>query len=302
MMRKLLLALVAMVATSVCAGQVVPIVWPFSVGSNQVNFIRAVIEEANKQQTKYTFVNEFKSGAGGTVAAQHVRGQTSITLLSSSSSFYVRPEFYPNPNESHSTADFKPVMIQCTGQPYSVNSAKYKTIDEIRKQKSLTIGVGLGSLTEAVARQFQLVVPNTELVFVPYGGTLQSLNDVIAGTLDLNVGLPTETLQFANIGKVTVIGATGTKEHPFFPTFSGQGIRGFDGLVSNYQMLIKASTDPAIIEELHTILRRAAKSSRTLQDFYAIDYCTGADFDFNRTNEFFTQQTKYWPAKLKSLK
>ena len=302
-MRKFLLALfITVTAITAHAGQVVPIVWPFSVGSNQVNFIRAIIDEANKQQTKYTFVTEFKAGAGGTVAAQYVRSHNSIALLSSSSSFYVRPEFYPNPTESHSTSDFKPVLIECTGQPYSINSVKYKTIDDVRKQKSLTIGVGLGSLTEAVARQFQQVVPNTELVFVPYSGTLQSLNDVLAGTLDLNVGLPTETLQFANMGKVTVIGATGTKEHPFFPTFNGQGVKGFEGLVSNYQMVIKSSTDSDVVEELHTILRRAAKSSKTLQGFYAIDYCTGVDFDFNRTNEFFTQQTKYWPTKLKSLK
>ena len=299
-MRKLFLMMFMIFTTASYAGQSVPIVWPFAVGSNQVNFIRAIIDEANKQQDKYTFVVDFKSGAGGSIAANYVKNHNGIALLTSSSSFYVRPEFYPN--ESHATLDFKPVMIQCTGQPFSINSAKYKTIDDIRKQKSVTIGVNLGSLTEAVARQFQQIIPNTELVMVPYQNTFQPLNDVVAGILDLNVGLPTETLQFVNIGKVNVIGATGTRDHPGFPTFNKQGARGFEGLVSNYQIVIKATTDPAIVEELHTILRRAAKTSKTLQDFYAVDYCTGVDFDFAQTNEFFTQQIKYWPAKLKSLK
>ena len=299
-MRKLLLALMIAFTSTSYAGQVIPIVWPFSVGSNQVNFVRAIIDEANKQQSKYTFIVEFKAGAGGTVAAQYVKNHNGIVLLTSSSSFYTRPEFYPN--ESHSTEDFKPVLIECTGQPYSITSVKYKSIDEIRKQKSLTIGLGLGSLTEAVARQFKQLLPNTELLFVPYSGTLQPMMDMLGGNLDLNVDLPSSSVQYVNTGKINIIGSSGTREHPSFPTFAGQGIKGFDGLVGNYQIVIKASADPALVQELHAILRKGAASSKVLQEHYASDYCTGVDFDFNKTNDFYVQQTKYWPAKLKSLK
>jgi tripartite-type tricarboxylate transporter receptor subunit TctC len=299
-MRKLFLILFAAFTTASFAGQTVPIVWPFATASNQVNFVRAIIGEANKQQDKYTFVLDFKSGAGGSIAANYVKNYNGIALLTSSSTFFVRPEFYPN--ESHSTIDFKPVMIQCTGQPFLINSAKYKTIDDIRKQKSVTIGVVLGSLAEAMSRQLKQAIPNVELVTIPYQNSFQSLNDLIAGTIDLNVGLPTETLQFVNIGRVNVIGATGTKDYPAFPTFNKQDIKGFTGLVNNFQIVTKATIDPAIVEELHTILRRAAKNSKTLQEFYAVDYCTGVDFDFAQTNEFYTQQIKYWSAKLKSLK
>ena len=107
-----------------------------------MNFIRSIIDEANKQQTKYNFVVEFKSGAGGTVAAQHVLNANQLTLLSSSSSFFVRPIYYPN--ESHKPEDFRPIYIECTGQPLAVLSAKYKTLTELKKQKRLTIGIGAG--------------------------------------------------------------------------------------------------------------------------------------------------------------
>jgi tripartite-type tricarboxylate transporter receptor subunit TctC len=299
-MRKLLLSLIAAFTTASYAGQTVPIVWPFAIGSNQANFIRVIADEANKQQDKYTFIIESKPGAGGAIAANYVKNYNGIALLSSSSSFFTRPEFYPT--ESHSVADFKPVMIECLGQPYSIASVKYKTLDEIKNQKSLTIGLILGSLTEVVARQFQQLLPNTQLVFVPYPGTLQPMLDMIGGHLDLTVDLPGDSVQYISTGKVTVIGASGTVDQPMIPTFYSQGFKGFDGLVGNYKIMTKANTDTAIIRELHTILSQAARNSKKLKELYAVDFCSGVDYDLAKTNEFFTQQTTYWPAKLKSLK
>ena len=291
-------------ALSANAGQIVSITWPFATGANMANGIRVLVDEANKQQSKYTFIFENKPGAGGTIAAKYAYGQYPHQLgtVSSSSSFFVRPNFYPN--ESHKIEDFTPIMIQCTGQPFVIISNKYKSIEELRQQKRLTIGANLGSLTEAMARQLQTVLPNTELDIISYNsGTVQPTQDLLGGVLDLNVDLPGEVFQFIEAGKLNAIGISGTRDYKYYKTFSGQGVKGFEGLVSNYQIAINNQFDPKIIAELHDILVSAAKSSKSLQDIYDRDYCTNSNnLNLKQSTDMYNRWTKYWSEKLQSLK
>jgi tripartite-type tricarboxylate transporter receptor subunit TctC len=280
--------------------QQVPIVWPFSVGSNQVNFIRTIIDDANKKQNKYNFYVEFKPGAGGTVAAQYVENYKSIALLSISSSFFVRPYYYPA--ESHKVENFKPVLIECTGQPLAIISKKFTSIDELKNQKRLTIGANHGSLTEALVRQLQQLLPNTELDLIPYSGTVAATQEVLADRLDLNVDTPGESLQWLELGRINMIGASGTVENKHFKTFNSQGIRGFAGLTNNYMMVASSKTDPATVKELHDILRASAQTTAVrLREYYARDYCVEADLNFKQTNDIFNKWSTYWPEKLNSL-
>jgi tripartite-type tricarboxylate transporter receptor subunit TctC len=298
-MKKLLLGIGALVlAVSSYAQQSVPIVWPFAPGSNQANFARAIVEEANKQQTKYLFHFENKPGAGGSIAANYVLNYNGIALLTSSSSFFVRPVYYPN--ESHKTSDFTPVLIQCTGQPFVVVSAKYKTIAELKTQPKLTIGATIGSLTEALGRELKNNLPaSADMTFIGYSNTLQPTQEMIGGVLDLNVDLPTSTLQWIETGKINVIGASGTKDYPNYKTFHNQGIKGFEDLVSNYQIVASAKTDTATVNELHAILRKASRDSGRLAALYQNDYCAQADVDLKTANVMYDRWSKSWPSWLK---
>jgi tripartite-type tricarboxylate transporter receptor subunit TctC len=298
-MKKLLLGISALVlAVSSYAQQSVPIVWPFAPGSNQANFARAIVEEANKQQTKYLFHFENKPGAGGSIAANYVLNYNGIALLTSSSSFFVRPVYYPN--ESHKTSDFTPVLIQCTGQPFVVVSAKYKTIAELKTQPKLTIGATIGSLTEALGRELKNNLPaSADMTFIGYSNTLQPTQEMIGGVLDLNVDLPTSTLQWIETGKINVIGASGTKDYPNYKTFHNQGIKGFEDLVGNYQIVASAKTDTATVNELHAILRKASRDSGRLATLYQNDYCAQADVDLKTANVMYDRWSKSWPSWLK---
>jgi tripartite-type tricarboxylate transporter receptor subunit TctC len=280
--------------------QQVPIVWPFSVGSNQVNFIRTIIDDANKKQKKYNFYVEFKPGAGGTIAAQYVDNYKSVALLSISSSFFVRPHYYPT--ESHKVENFKPVLIECTGQPLAIISKKFTSIAELKNQKRLTIGANHGSLTEALVRQLQQVLPDTELTLVPYSGTVAATQEVLADRLDLNVDTPGESLQWLELGRINMIGASGTVENKHFKTFNSQGVKEFAGLTNNYMMVASSKTDPAVVKELHDILRASAQTTSVrLREYYARDYCIEADLNFKQTNDIFNKWSTYWPEKLNSL-
>lgn len=297
---KKLFAAFLMLLTSVAYAQpqTVPIIWPFSVGSNQVTFIRHIIEDANKQQNKYNFVVDFKAGAGGYIAARYVQDYKGLAIISSSSSFFSRPVFYPN--ESHKVEDFKPVYIECTGQPYLILSSKFKSFDELKKQERLTIGANLGSITEAMVRELQASLPNVKVDLVPYAsGTLGPTQEVLAGRLDLNVDLPGESMQFVESGKLNVVGSSGTTDYKNMKTFNSQGLKGFAGLTSSYGMYVKKDTDPAVTKELHEILSKSAIAAGSkLQDAYARDYCQGVNLTLKESNDTFDKWVKYWPAKL----
>lgn len=298
-MKKLLSGFGAFVlALSAHAQQSVPIVWPFAAGSNQANYARAIVEEANKQQTKYVFHFENKPGAGGAIAANYVLNYNGLALLSSSSSFFVRPVYYPN--ESHKVSDFTPVIVQCTGQPFVVVSAKYKNIAELRAQPKLTIGATIGSLTEALGREVKNNLPaSTDMVFVGYNNTLQPTQEMIGGILDINVDTPASTIQWIETGRINVIGASGTRDYPNYRTFQSQGIRGFEDLVSNYQIVASAKTDPAVVQELHSILRKAARESERLAMLYKNDFCTQADVDLRTANTMYDRWSRNWATWLR---
>ena len=298
-MKKLLLSVGAFVlAASAYAQTSVPIVWPFAPGSNQANFARAIIEEANKQQNKYVFYFENKVGAGGAIAANYVTNYNGVALLHSSSTFFVRPVYYPN--ESHKVSDFVPVAIQCTGQPFVIVGAKYRNIAELRGQNKLSTGVILGSLTEALARALKVNLPqNIDVAFVGYQNSLQPTQDLLGGTLDLNVALPMDVMQWIENGKAHVIGISGTKDFANMRSFSSQGIRGFEDLVANYHLLASAKTDPAVVQELHIILRKAIKDSSKLATLYKADYCTQVDVDLKTSNEMYDRWSRNWPNWLR---
>jgi tripartite-type tricarboxylate transporter receptor subunit TctC len=281
--------------------QQIPIVWPFSVGSNQVNFIRTIIDDANRKQNKYNFYVEFKPGAGGTVAAQYVDNYKSVALLSISSSFFVRPHYYPT--ESHKVENFKPVLIECTGQPLAIISKKFTSIDELKNQKRLTIGANHGSLTEALVRQLQQVLPDTELTLVPYSGTVAGTQEVLADRLDLNVELPAEAMQHVEAGKLNVIGISGTKDHKNMRSFNSQGFKGSAGVIGTYAMYVRKDVDPNVVKELHEIFTKASTTAGSrLQDLYNRDFCPAANLSLKETNETFDRWVKYWPEKLSNKK
>jgi tripartite-type tricarboxylate transporter receptor subunit TctC len=301
-MKKLLLSLLLAISSVSYAQPTVPIIWPFSIGSNQATFVRLLIIEANKQQNKYNFILDNKPGAGGYLAARYVQDYKGLAIISSSSSFFARPVFYPN--ESHRVEDFKPIYIECIGQPYLILSAKYKTLDDLRKQERVTIGANLGSITEAMARELQVILPNVKVDIVPYAsGTLGPTQEVLAGRLDLNVDLPAEAMQHIESGKLHVIGTSGTTDHKFMKSFNSQGFKGFAGMSSSYAMYVRFSTDPELIKELHEIFTKAAVASgEKLQEAYSRDYCPAANLTLKESNNVFNKWIKYWPEKLSNLK
>jgi tripartite-type tricarboxylate transporter receptor subunit TctC len=299
-MKKLIATTLTLLSLSASARQPVNIVWPFAIGAPMANSLRLIAEEANREQNTYTFYVETRPGAGGTIAAKYVLDYKGLALLAGSSSYFTRPQFYPD--DSYNIADFTPVYIQCAGQPFVIVSSKYHNLYEIQQQKSLTIGVSMGSLTEANARELQTLLPDSKLTFIGYQNSLQPTQEMIAGDLDLNVDLPALLEQWVDAGKVNVIGASGTTQYKKLPTWYSQGHKGFANLVSNYQLVAPAKTDPRTVRELHKIISQAAKNTPAVAELYTRDRCTRVELDFDQTGKTYNHWVKFWPEKLAKLK
>lgn len=288
--------IMSMTSISVWAQVQVPIVWPFNPGSNQANFIRAMIEEANASQTKYLFVFDNKPGAGGSIAANTVAKSDRLAILSSPSSFFTRPLFYPN--ESHDINQFRPIMTQCSGLPYVIVSSKFKNMEELKKQSTLTIGVILGHPTEAVARELKKHLPNTQLTIVGYNATTPGTLDVISGNLDLNVDLPAGAKSWFDQKRINILGSTGTKDYPEFVSFASQNIRGFESYSADYRLLVSKSVPEEQVIELHSILKKANQADRVRQ-LQRSDYCTPSNLSLQKTQEDHGREVKYWQRVIK---
>ena len=89
---KTIIAVVTLVtASTASAAETISILWGFSIGSNQALTLRHIAEDANKSQSKYNFIIESKSGAGGSIAANHVLQNPNNTVVGMSSIFFIRP-------------------------------------------------------------------------------------------------------------------------------------------------------------------------------------------------------------------
>lgn len=279
------------VCTTSWAQTVVPIVWPFNPGSTQSNYVRAIIEDANAQQSDYKFVFDHKPGAGSAIAMNSALKSTSITIVSNSSSFFTRPLFFPN--ESHDISKFVPVITQMTGQPIVIHSKKFASINELKKQKKLTIGIISGSVTQLVAETLSNALPGVEVTMVPYKGTPEITIDVLGDRLDLGIEFINDLQSWVDNKSTNVIGITGKKSYPGFKTFHSQNLNDFDNITISYFLLTSATISDKTRNDIHGILRQANRSQKVV-DLYLRDFGLPADYSLDYTDKLFHWNGNFW--------
>jgi tripartite-type tricarboxylate transporter receptor subunit TctC len=286
----------ALAAFSSHASQTLTIIWPFGMGDTQAQYSRSLVEELNKQQKKYIFILENKPGAGATIGARHVAA-TPNTILSASTAFFVRPNFYPE--ESHSVADFRPLMTQCAA-PMVIVSKKYQTWQEVDKTKPIYIGIsGLGATSHLMAMEITKRFPNATPV--PYRGTREASIDVIAGNIDLSVAFLGEIEGFLDKGEINALGLSGRKVVRGIPTLESQGFAGMSAVVNMHSLQVPRTMPAEQYNELRDMVVRTARAD-SVQRAYAIDYCESSNLDSAATQRWFDGQIALWKRLSQGVK
>jgi len=278
------------------AQQTVQVVWPFSPSSSNAAMIHNLIESANSQQSKYQFVFVNKPGAGGSIAANTVSESKNLTVLISTTSFYVRPTLF---QEAHNFEQFSLINEFCTNQPLGVFSTKIKKISSESVQP--TIGIIPGSITNLVSKAIMDNNPHLKLIEVGYKGTPEATTDMLGGHVDASVDFtgPSVTQRFT--GSVNVLGITGTKDRKGMKTFQSQGIKGLDQLTHGHYVFVRSDVRTATKLELSSIINSAYSNHAKITEICEQDGGTLNAVPFNKLEQLNQDNIRSWTIFTKGI-
>lgn len=285
-MKKFLVAaaLTAMAAVAQAAEEI-KIVWGFSIGSNQANTVRILIEEANKIQDRYKFVLENKTGAGGSIAANYALQNSSDTVVAMSSSFFIRPAFVKD--GAHNLDQFQAVFVQATGAPLGLVSGKYKTITELEKLAVANIAIaGPGSISDIMAASMSAGMPNIKRI--PFKSMVDGTVAAAGGHVDAAITFVVDAEQYINKGEVHLLGRSGT-------------IKGTENITANYGMFAGKGMDAQRARDIHAIFSKV-NGTDSARASYRKDLLTPVSMSFEDSQQWFARERALWAELVKNIK
>ena len=263
-----LLTALAICTFSAQAGENITIIYAWQASDAAANYVRNLVNEANKLQRRYTFLFDVKPGAGGSIAANYVQN-TPNTILSTTSSFFIRPQFYPN--ESHNISNFRELMPQCDA-PVGIYSKKYQSWQQVPTNQPLTISItGLGITTHLVATK--VAKKYTQLQIIPYKGSTESTSSVLSGTTDLSVSFIGDSDQYVHATdpakRLYLLGVSGNRPVDGVATLASQGFATeLDQMSVPAHLVVPVGFSEIKFKEIRTILMRAAQAQSVVSAYY----------------------------------
>jgi tripartite-type tricarboxylate transporter receptor subunit TctC len=292
MKQVLTLLILAGIAATSFAREIITINYAWGPGDSVANYHRTLANEANKIQDKYNFVLDFKPGAGGAIASNYVLN-TPNTILAHSTAFFVRPNVYPN--ESYDLTQFKEQYVHCMA-PMAVTSTKYKSWKEVPSSASVGIS-GLGVTTHLAA--LQIKEKYKDLNIIPFKSTTESMLSMVSGQTDLHIGFISEAEQWSKDNsnhprKVNILGITGIKSINGYPTMVNEGFSAnFSQMDVGHHLIIPAKIDDSRAKEFYDIFSKAAKTE-SVRAAYAVDYCIPQSVPYTGNSSWFKFHTEFW--------
>jgi len=273
---KKLLALLFAAASFVAQAQTIktPAIWGWIPTSTQGTYIRAILEEANKNQSKYEFIFENRPGAGGSIAARYALAyKNGPVVYANSTAQFIRPYLYPE--STFKLSEFKPVMVMAISPAALIT--KGKTLDQLIKQDRINFATaGTGStihlMLEALARDIKKKYPTKDVQMVHFASTNEAFLSVMGGHTDA-------TFEFLGDAKAkampdtTLIGLTGKTSFLGIPTLASQGYSDLIELQGIFAFYVPKDTPQATVDELQQIFLKAEKAE-AVQTLYRTDFAS----------------------------
>lgn len=293
-MKRLFMLFMMAISSTIWAREPISLVYSWTAGDKAANYYRALVDEANRSQTRYNFIFETRPGAGGTVAANHVLTAPNNLLWINSSAGFIRPNLYPA--DSHDMTRFRSILPMCVS-PFVIASTKYRSWREIPRDAALTIGnSGVGTTTHLVSIQIARNYPN--MVIVPFKSTSEALLGVLSGAVDLSVGFYGDSEEYRQPGStrwVHWLGQTGRDAIKGSELLANQGFsRDLLDMSTPQQIFAARAMNEERFRDLRTILQRAAQAPAVLAG-QAADTCTpNSLMPDSQLTAWFDQQTAQW--------
>ncbi len=252
----------------------IKLIVPLAPGGTGDTLARAIGDEMGKELGQ-PFVIENKPGAGGLVGTELVAAAPAdgYTLVMVSPSHVINPALHAGKKTYDPVKGFEPVTVVANTHQVIVAhpSVPAKTLKELvdyakKNPGKLNYGsAGTGSATHLNMALF-LSMAGLDIVHVPYKGSTQARQDVLAGQVQLAMDglLPLQPL--IKDGRLVPLAITSSKRaqsNPEIPTI-GEAIPGY-ATDTWYGILAPAGTPKEVVARLHAAALKALGSA-TLRD------------------------------------
>jgi tripartite-type tricarboxylate transporter receptor subunit TctC len=246
----------------------ITLVVPFAAGG-PTDVVSRLLGAAMQRTLGQTVVIENKTGAGGTLAANHTARAAAdgYTFLIHHNGMATAPALYRKLTYNP-LADFEYVG-QVIDVPMTLLGRKdlpAKDFAELRSwmkangDKVNLAHAGLGAVSHLCGMLFRQAV-GADVTTVPYQGTGPAMNALLAGQVDLLCDQTTSTTPHIKAGTVKLFGVTTTnrlKTLPDTPTLDEQGLKGFQVVVW-HGIYAPKGTPKEAIDKFGGALRAALK-------------------------------------------
>ena len=284
---KWLCSLATLIAMACCASSLtlaaeetypsrpVKFILPFPPGSGTDLQGRAVAAEMAKA-TGQSVIIENKAGGNGFIATEQVARATPdgyTALMTSNSHLANKFLFKTIPYEP--IRDFKSVTLLKKVSPLvlvvSANS-EYKTLADLtRKARQATgkLSYGSGNSSSRIGAELYKQLIGADILYVPYKGNPEALNDVAAGRVDMMFSDAVAFLALWRAGRLRALVSTGVDKPPQLPDVPTSAEAGIPTLeIGSWGMvLLPAQTPDPIAEKLNVIIRAALRTESVKQSF-----------------------------------
>lgn len=246
--------------------QPIKIIVPFSAGSATDITARTVFDQVGRQIGQ-TFVVENRGGAGTTLGSGLVAKSEpdGYTLLVNSTSHVVVASTYAKLSYDVDK-DFAPITALAS-IPFVVATApKYKTLKELveagKKPGSRVLygTAGAGSSGQLFMERLRLVAgfPATH---VPFRGTPEGMNELVAGRLDIYPAPAVNAIGLAREGKISVLAISAPKRLSLLPDVPTLAEAGLAEALYNFWVgaFAPAQTPKPIVDRLNREVVAALK-------------------------------------------
>lgn len=246
----------------------VTIVVPFTAGGPTDLVARSVAQGMTKVLGQ-TVVVENTAGAGGTIASTRVKNASpdGYTLLLHHIGMSTAPALYRklafNPLTDFEMAGMvvdTPMTLVARSDFPAKDLNEFVAYVKANKAKLNLANAGVGSASHLCGLLFQSTI-QTEVTTVPFKGTADALNAVLAKQVDFLCDQTTNTTQHINAGTVKAYGVTSKTRVPTLPnlpTLDEAGLKGFQVGVW-HGIYAPKGTPKAVVDKLAAAMQQAMK-------------------------------------------
>ncbi len=247
----------------------IKLIVPLAAAGTGDTLARTVGEQMSKELGQPVVI-ENKPGAGGLVGTEMVAAAPAdgYTLLAVSPSHVINPALYSGKKTYDALKSFEPITVMANTHQVIVAhpSVEAKDLKELiayakKNPGKLNYGsAGTGSATHLNMELFRSMA-GVDIVHVPYKGSTQARNDVLAGQVQLAMDglLPLQPLiKDGRLKPLAITSGRRAQSNPEIPTI-GESVPGYAS-DTWYGILVPAGTPKEIIARLHAAAVKALNS------------------------------------------